>query len=265
MLILAFVFGALIGSFLNVVVYRLPRKKSIVRPQSACTSCNVVISGYDNIPIFSWILLKGKCRSCKSSISPRYVFVEIGTATLFALITWKFAPKSLATTLDLIALLYLAAISIALALIDLETHTLPNRIVLPSYLVGLLLLGASAVASANFYPLERGLLGAVLLWGVYFIMAMAYGGGMGFGDVKTAGALGLFLGYLGWKVLIVGAFSAFLLGGIFALVLMATKRAKLHSGIPFGPWMLIGAWIGIFLGGAIAQGYLNLFGFSQVI
>ncbi len=265
MLIIGFIVGALIGSFLNVVVYRVPRKKSIVRPPSACTSCNVVISGYDNIPILSWLLLRGKCRNCNCSIPPKYLFIEIGTATLFALITWKFAPKSLATTLDLIALLYLAAISIALALIDLETHTLPNRIVLPSYLVGIFLLGASAIASANFYPFIRGILGAIILWSLYFIMAMAYGGGMGFGDVKTAGALGLFLGFLGWEVLIVGAFSAFLLGGVFALALIVTKRVKLHSGIPFGPWMLMGAWVGIFLGGAIAQGYLDLFGFSQVI
>ena len=163
------------------------------------------------------------------------------------------------------ALLYLAAMSIALALIDIETHTLPNRIVFPSYLVGTLFIGASAIARGDFYLFERGILGAALMWSLYFLMAMAYGGGMGFGDVKTAGVLGLFLGYLGWKVLIVGAFSAFILGGVFALALIVTKKVKLRGGIPFGPWMLIGAWIGIFLGGAIAQGYLNLFGFAQVI
>ena len=263
--LLAFIFGALIGSFLNVVVYRLPRRKSIAFPPSACSSCNVLISRYDNIPILSWLLLRGRCRSCKASISPRYIYVEVSTAALFALITWKFPPKSLVTGIDLVALLYLASISIALALIDLETHTLPNRIVLPSYLVGAVLMGASAIARGDFYPFERGLLGAAVMWSSYFLMAMAYGGGMGFGDVKTAGALGLFLGYLGWKVLIVGAFSAFILGGVFALALIATKKVKLRSGIPFGPWMLIGAWIGIFLGGVIAEGYSNLFGFTQVM
>jgi leader peptidase (prepilin peptidase)/N-methyltransferase len=103
------------------------------------------------------------------------------------------------------------------------------------------------------------------MWSLYFVMAMVYSGGMGFGDVKTAGALGLFLGYLGWKVLIVGAFSAFILGGVFSIALIVTKKAKIQSGIPFGPWMLFGAWIGIFLGGGIAQGYLNLFGLTQVI
>jgi leader peptidase (prepilin peptidase)/N-methyltransferase len=198
-------------------------------------------------------------------ISPRYLLVEITTATLFTLITWKFPPTSLSTTLDLLALLYLAAVSITLALIDLDTHTLPNRIVLPSYIVGTFLMGASAFVSGELTSLTRALVGAVLMWSLYFLMAIAYNGGMGFGDVKTAGALGLFLGYLGWKVLIVGAFSAFLLGGIFALGLIVTKKAKTRTGIPFGPWMLIGAWIGIFLGGAIAQGYLNLFGLTQII
>jgi leader peptidase (prepilin peptidase)/N-methyltransferase len=137
--------------------------------------------------------------------------------------------------------------------------------VLPSYVVGTILMGASAIATGNFYSFERALIGAMVLWSLYFVMAMAYPGGMGFGDVKTAGAIGLFLGYLGWKVLIVGAFSAFVLGGCFAVGLIFTKRARPKSGIPFGPWMLVGAWIGIFLGGGIAQGYLNLFGFNRVL
>jgi len=263
--ILAFVLGSLIGSFLNVVIYRLPRRKSVVSPKSACPHCNVLISGYDNIPIFSWLILRGKCRSCRTRISVRYIFIEIVTATLFALIAWKFPPVTAAKALELVALLYLAAISIVLALIDLETHTLPNRIVLPSYIIGSVLMGASAIASGDFYSLGRAFLGATVMWLLYLFMALTYNGGMGFGDVKTAGALGLFLGYLGWTVLIVGAFSAFVLGGIFALGLMMTKKVKLKSGIPFGPWMLVGAWIGIFLGGGIAEGYLNLFGLTQGI
>ena len=124
-------------------------------------------------------------------------------------------------------------------------------------------MSASSVASGEFYPLRRAALGAVLMWIIYFSMAMAYKDGMGFGDVKTAGALGLFLGYLGWKILIVGAFTAFALGGIFALGLLISRKANTKSGIPFGPWMLVGAWIGIFLGGRIAETYLSLFGFSN--
>jgi leader peptidase (prepilin peptidase)/N-methyltransferase len=263
MLIIAGIAGALIGSFLNVVVYRLPRGQSIISPASACPLCHQQIRSFDNVPILSWLYLHGKCRNCRAGISLRYPLVEIATATLFILILWRFPPTSIGTTLDLLALLYLASISVALGLIDLDTHTLPNRIVLPSYIVGAILMLASAISMGQAQPLIRAVIGAALMWLIYLFMALAYKGGMGFGDVKTAGALGLFLGYLGWKVLIVGAFAAFFLGGVFALALLITRRVSVKSGIPFGPWMLVGAWVGIFLGGGIAQNYLSLFGLSQ--
>lgn len=265
LLTVAFVAGVIVGSFLNVVIYRTPRNLSVVSPASACPVCQTAIKSRDNIPIFSWLRLGGKCRNCSSHISSRYPLVESATGALFALTTWRYAPTSIGSTVDLIALLYFASISISLAIIDIDTHTLPNRIVLPSYFVGIALMSASSVASGEFYPLRRAALGAALMWAIYFIMAMAYKDGMGFGDVKTAGALGLFLGYLGWKVLIVGAFTAFALGGIFALGLLISRKANAKSGIPFGPWMLVGAWIGIFLGGRIAETYLSLFGLSNGI
>ncbi len=257
--LIAFIVGALIGSFLNVVIFRTPRKLSVIAPASACPTCHVAIRGRDNIPILSWILLGGKCRNCNSEISWRYPMVEMTTASIFALIVWHFSPTSISSVLELISLLYLAAISIVLALIDLDTHTLPNRIVLPSYIVGLLLMVGASISTGDLQPILRALMGSTLMWTLYFLMALAYPGGMGFGDVKTAGALGLFLGYLGWNVLVVGAFTAFALGGLFALWLLISKRANIKSGIPFGPWMLVGAWIGIFLGGGIAEKYLSLF------
>ena len=263
MLIIAAVVGALVGSFLNVVIFRVPRKLSVITPASACPNCNSPILGRDNIPVFSWLLLKGKCRACRREISIRYPLVEMATATLFVLVLWRFPPTSLKETFDLISLLYLAAISIALALIDWDTHTLPNRIVLPSYVVGVVLMSASGILAGDLQPLARAVIGAAVMWSLYFLMALTYNGAMGFGDVKTAGSLGLFLGYLGWKILIVGAFSAFFLGGIFALGLLISRKANSKSGIPFGPWMLVGAWVGIFLGGGIAHRYLLLFGIGQ--
>ena len=146
MAILIGVFGSLVGSFLNVVIYRIPLKRSIVSPPSACTDCGMRIKGYDNIPVLSWLLLRGKCRSCNTAISMRYPIVELSTGIFFGIVAWKFHGSALSL---LVAFLYLAAVSIALALIDLDTHTLPNRIVLPSYLVGILLLGASAFVSGN--------------------------------------------------------------------------------------------------------------------
>jgi leader peptidase (prepilin peptidase)/N-methyltransferase len=167
--------------------------------------------------------------------------------------------------LELLAFLYLAAVSIALALIDLDTHTLPNRIVIPSYIVGVLLLGTTGLIDDNHGAVFRALLGMMALSIFYFGMALIYPGGMGMGDVKFAGVLGLFLGYLGWDVLLVGSFSAFVLGGLFALTLIILRKANRKSGIPFGPWMLTGAWVGVFFSASIVQQYLSLFGLSNRI
>ncbi|TFB87094.1 prepilin peptidase [Cryobacterium algoricola] len=267
------ILGVVIGSFLNVVVYRVPNGLSIVSPPSACPRCGAAIRPYDNIPVVSWLVLRGKCRQCKTAISTRYPLVELGTGLAFAAVSvWALAtrfPEDVwgASGTDLIvgglvlaAYLYLAAVSIALALIDLDVHRLPNGIVLPGYAVGALLLGAASVIGGDYSALLGGAIGLVVLWAAYFLMAFFYPGGMGLGDVKLAGVLGLFLGYLGWGELIIGAFAAFLLGGIFGIALLISRRANRKSGIPFGPWMLMGAWVGIFCGEAIWSGYLSLIG-----
>jgi len=261
--ILVGVFGSMVGSFLNVVVYRVPLKRSIISPPSACTECGTRIKGHENIPILSWLFLRGKCRTCNSVISMRYPIVELGTGVFFGVITWQFLPLGGSTAFLLIAFLYLAAVSIALALIDLDTETLPNSILLPSYYIGALLLGAAAIAGGNYEAILRAGISALALWLLYFALALAYPGGMGFGDVKLAGLLGLFLGYLGWDVLVTGAFAAFVLGGIFSLALLISHRANRKSGIPFGPWMLTGAWVGVLLGESIVQSYLSFFGLAE--
>jgi leader peptidase (prepilin peptidase)/N-methyltransferase len=258
--VLAGVFGSMVGSFLNVVIYRVPLNRSVVAPGSACTVCGTRIRGYDNIPIFSWFLLRGKCRNCDHAISMRYPLVELGTAILFVIVGWKFWPSTASAYPLLIAFLALAAVSIALALIDLDTHTLPNWIVLPSYFGGAALLGAAGIMSENYGALFRAAVGSAVLWLIYGGMAMAYPGGMGFGDVKLAGVLGLFLGYLSWGALFCGAFAAFVLGGIFSLTLLISHKADRKSGIPFGPWMLAGAWVGVLFSVPIVQGYFSLFG-----
>ncbi|GAB3121866.1 prepilin peptidase [Glaciibacter psychrotolerans] len=285
------VLGLLIGSFLNVVVYRVPRGLSVISPPSSCPRCDAQIRSYDNVPVMSWLLLRGRCRTCSAPISARYPLVEAGTALAFvAVVTWwavqadlvqplgvrldilmrtgmllgdlPTLAQTVASLLTLVAFFYLAGVSIALALIDLDVQRLPNVIVLPSYLVALVLLGTASVVSGDYEAVLRGCAGLAILWLVYFLMAMLYPGGMGFGDVKLAGVLGLYLGYLGWGELAVGAFAAFLLGGLFAVGLLVTKRAARTSGIPFGPWMLVGAWLGIFFGAWVWSGYLSLIGLS---
>lgn len=264
------VFGLLIGSFLNVVAYRVPAGRSIVSPPSACPNCGNEIKSYDNIPVLSWLVLRGKCRNCSEPISARYPIVELSTGVFFALVAWwSWSNATLGTgaqvaasILELVAFLYLAAVSVALALIDIDAHRLPNAIVLPSYLVGATLLTAASLLSADLSALVSAAIGMAALAVFYLVAALVYPGGMGYGDVKVAGVLGLFLGYLGWGPLVVGAFAAFLLGGFFALALLALRRAGRGSGIPFGPWMLAGAWVGIFFGDAIWRAYLTLFGLA---
>lgn len=267
---LSCVLGLVVGSFLNVVIYRVPNGLSIVSPASACPRCGAPIKPYDNVPVLSWIVLRGKCRSCRTSISSRYPLVELGTAVFFGAAAWGIlsgwvstatpTEPGVGTFLVLVAFLYLAAVSVALALIDLDTNRLPNVIVLPSYLFGAALLVVASVLQGNFAPLLGAAIGLAALWTTYFLLSLAYPGGMGFGDVKLSGVLGLYLGFLGWGPLAVGAFAAFLLGGLYAVGLLVTRRATRKSGIPFGPWMLAGAWVGIFCGERVWDGYLTLLG-----
>ncbi|WIE75483.1 A24 family peptidase [Curtobacterium sp. MCSS17_007] len=261
------VLGLALGSFLNVVVHRVPAGRSVVSPASACPRCQHAIRGVDNVPVISWFVLRGRCRDCALPIPVRYPLVEAATAVLFVVVVLGFQPRAQATSAELmghgvllLALLYLMAISVALALIDLDTHRLPNRIVLPAYpVLAVLLTGASAF-TGDWVALLRGLVGAIGLGGAYLALALAVPRGMGLGDVKLAGVLGLVLAYLGWGPLAVGASAAFALGGTFGIVLLAVRRASRSTGIPFGPWMLLGAWVGAFAGAPLWDAYLRLSG-----
>jgi leader peptidase (prepilin peptidase) / N-methyltransferase len=265
------VIGLAIGSFLNVVVYRVPAGLSVVAPASACPRCGHDIRARDNVPVVSWLLLRGRCRDCATPISARYPLVELATALLFALVVLRFGPalsvaqdgvSAAVASIELVAMLYLMAISIALALIDLDVHRLPNALVLPAYPVIAVLLVGAAAFGGDWGALVRGAIGLVVLGGGYLVLAVVVPGGMGLGDVKLAGVLGLALAYLGWGPLAVGAFGAFLLGGTFAIGLMVAGRAKRGSGIPFGPWMLGGAWLGVFFGQPLLDGYLRIIGLA---
>lgn len=254
---LAGVVGLVIGSFLNVVVWRVPRGESVVSPPSACPRCGTRIRARDNVPVLSWLLLRGRCRDCGEPICARYPLVELGTGLLFALLA---AVVGVSWVLP--AVLYLAAVAVALALIDLDHHRLPDALVLPSYLVGAALLALASWnpgGGSDWGALLRAAIGCAALWVFYFAAAFAYPAGMGFGDVKLAGVLGMYLAWFGWGAFAVGAFGAFLLGGLFSIGLILAQRAGRKSGIPFGPWMLAGAFVGITVGQVAWDGYLDLF------
>jgi leader peptidase (prepilin peptidase) / N-methyltransferase len=249
------VLGLVIGSFLNVVIWRVPRGESIVRPPSHCPGCDTPIAPRDNIPVVSWLLLRGRCRHCRTRISVRYPAVELATAALFVGVAVKIGPHA-----ALPAYLYLAAIAIALALIDLEHFRLPDPITLPSYPVGIVLLLVAALVNSSWWPFERALIGMAALFAFYDVIAFIAPRGMGGGDVKLAGVLGLYLGWLGWAQLAVGAFMAFLVGGIVSIGLVLFAGAGRKTKVPFGPFMLVGAFIGIFAGSSIGHGYTSLLG-----
>lgn len=256
----AFVFGLNIGSFLNVVIWRVPRGESVVRPPSHCPRCDQEISHRDNVPVASWLLLRGRCRHCSEPISARYPAVELLTGLLFAAMTLRFGISP-----ELPAFLYLASIGVALSLIDLDTKRLPNVIVLPSYVSAGVLLSVAAAASGEWDNLLRAALGMAVMYAFYFALVVIKPGGMGFGDVKLAGVLGLYLGWLGWGVLVVGLFLGFLSGGVIGGALMAAGRATRKSKIPYGPFMIAGALVAVFVGAALAGWYADTIGLSEAL
>ncbi|GAA1933107.1 A24 family peptidase [Microbacterium aoyamense] len=264
LLLIAALLGLVIGSFLNVVIFRVPAGIPLTR-ESRCPHCDTAVRWWQNIPVASWIALRGRCAKCGATISPRYPLVESLTAVAFAGIVWwltEIRPEATvaATVLVTIAFLYLAAVSITLSLIDLDTHRLPNSIVLPSYAVGALLFTAACAVGADWWSLGRAVAGAGALFAFYFVLRLVRPDGMGGGDVKLAGVLGLYLGWLGWPTLVVGATAAFLLGGVFGVALLVLRRAGRGSAIPFGPWMILGAWVGAAFSGPLARWYLGLLG-----
>lgn len=256
LLALAGLLGSAIGSFLNVVVWRVPRGASVVSPPSACPACGHPIRPRDNVPVLSWLALRGRCRDCGDPISRRYPCVEAATGALFVLATaWVLLGSGPAGVLP--ALLYLVSVAVALALIDVDTHRLPDAIVLPSYPVAAVLLTVASATSGDWAALARSAAGLAALGGFYVAVRLVYPRGMGLGDVKLAGLLGAYLGWFGWGALVVGGFSAFVLGGLHALVLVAARRAGRRTAMPFGPWMLAGAMVGVVAGEPLWNAYLG--------
>ena len=252
LLIFVGLFGLVVGSFLNVVIHRVPAGASVVSPPSACPNCDVRIRARHNLPVVGWLLLRGRCADCGEPISVRYPLVELLTGVLFVAVALRVEPP------DLPAYLYFTAIGVALSAIDLDTRRLPNVIVLPSYPVIAVLLTASAAYQHDFWPLLRAGLGGLALFVFFAVLAVAHPAGMGFGDVKLAGLIGMVLGYLSWRALLIGGFAGFLFGAIVGVAVMAARRGDRRTALPFGPFMVAGALLAVFTADALSGAYLRL-------
>lgn len=246
------VLGLAVGSFLNVVAYRVPINRSVLRPRSACPACAVEISPRDNIPVVSWLVLRGKCRACQDKISPRYLFVEAATAAAFTITT---AVVGLEWVLP--AFLWFVSVTIVLILTDIDHKLIPNRILYPGIVVGMVLLVAGGFADGGATDVGRAMLGGAAYFIALLVVALAApAGGFGFGDVKLAILLGLFTGYLGWGQVAVAFFFAFLAGGALSMLLLVTGIKGRKDAIPFGPYLVFGAYLAIVWGDQILDWYL---------
>src|SRR5947199_859503 len=242
--------GLLIGSFLNVVIWRVPRKLSVVRPPSHCPQCETPIRPADNVPVLSWLLLRGKCRHCGNPIPFRYPLVEASCGVLFAAVAARFGADW-----ALPAFLVLTAALLAISIIDLEHFIVPDRITAPLTVSALALLGLAAAADGNGWRFGRSLLGGLAFFAFLLLLNIVNPRGMGMGDVKLAFSLGLFLGWLGWGQVFLGGFLAFLLGAAVGVALIATKVKGRKDHVPFGPFLAAGTFMVILWGAPILRWY----------
>jgi leader peptidase (prepilin peptidase) / N-methyltransferase len=243
----AFIGGIITGSFVGVVAHRVPQGRSIVGPRSECPSCGSQIAGYDNVPVVSWLLLRGHCRNCNAHIPARYPLIELAVGAAFAATALVLYDDPAALALGLVFVAVLAAITLT----DLERRVIPNTILLVGSVIGV---GIVAATDPSSLP-ERGA-AAAGAGGFLLLFALIYPRGMGMGDVKLAAVMGIFLGVSVIPALFVGIVFGALVG--FALMLRYGSAARKHA-VPFGPFLAIGGVVGLLAGSQMIDAYLNHF------
>lgn len=242
--------GLAIGSFLNVVVYRVPLGKSVVTPPSACPSCEALIAPWDNIPVLSWLVLRGRCRRCHSRISPRYPLVEAGTGLLFVAVAVRFGA-----TWSLPAELAFTAGLIALAAVDFERMLLPRAILYPTALLVSGLLVVAAGMQGQWRRLAVAVACAAVVFAAFFAINFIRPAWMGFGDVRLAGLIGLALGWLGTWTVVIGFMAANLLGALVGIGLMLGGRANRRTALPYGVFLAAGSILAILVAAPVIDWY----------
>lgn len=244
------VLGLAVGSFLNVVISRVPRRQSVVRPPSRCPGCETELLRRDNVPVVSWLVLGGRCRHCRQPISARYPLVELVTAGVFAATAVRFGARW-----ELSAFLVLFAGLVAVSMIDLELGVVPTRIVYPVLVATAVLLVGGAALEGRWTELGHALVGGLAAWLFFGLLWWVYPRGIGFGDVRLAPLLGAHLGFLSLMHVFVGIFLAALLGAATGLALQATTRRSARDPIPFAPFLALATLITVLFGAAFLGWY----------
>ncbi len=252
LLVLCGLLGLAVGSFLNVVIARVPRRESVVRPRSRCPGCGTQLAERDNVPVVSWLLLRGRCRTCRAPISVRYPLVEAATAALFVAAGVRFGWDG-----ALPAYLVFFAVLLAVSLIDLEHYIVPNRVVFPGLALAVPLLAVAAAVQGEVGPLVRGIGGGLLAANGLLLVHLISPRGMGMGDVKLSLVLGLFLGWLSLGHVALGLFLGFLLGAVVGIALLALGLRTRKDAVPFAPFLAAGATIATLAGQPLLDWYLG--------
>ena len=246
------VVGLCVGSFLNVVIYRVPRRESVVRPRSKCPACDVPIAERDNIPVLSWLILRGRCRACGSPIRARYPLVELASAGLFVAAGIRFSHSW-----ALPAYCVFFASLLAITVIDFDHFIIPNRVIYPTLFITAPLLLVAAALGRDWARAEHAAVGGIAGFVALFVVHLISPRGMGFGDVRLAGVIGMMLGWLGLAFVALALFLSFLFASVVGILLMVTRIKGRKDAVPFGPFMAAGALIAALWGRAILDAYLR--------
>jgi leader peptidase (prepilin peptidase)/N-methyltransferase len=244
------VLGLAVGSFLNVVVWRVPRDESVVHPRSHCPRCGMQLASRDNVPVVSWLLLRGRCRGCREPISPRYPLVELLTGVLFAAVAIRFGADWAVP-----AYLVFVAGLVALSAIDLDLHRLPNRVLYPTLFAVAPLLVLASAADHRWGSLGRAAAGGLISFAILYLIHFAAPRGMGFGDVRLAGLIGMATGWLGIAHALLALFAAFFLSAVTGLALIGLRIRSRKDRIPFGPFLAAGAVVSVLWGTPLLRWY----------
>lgn len=251
MQLLIFTYGLLIGSFLNVCIYRIPREENIAFPSSHCPNCNTNLKWYDNIPLLSYIILKGKCRYCDTNISSQYPMIELLNAIIYLLLFYKFN-----LSIDFIFYALIASTLIVVTIIDLKEMIIPDSLVITLLVLSILHKATNYIIHKTPINIIDSLGALLIAGGIFLLIVILSRGGMGGGDVTLIGALGFILGI---KYITLTIFLSFVLGGLISVFLLATKLKTRKDPVPFGPFIVLGFMITLFWGEGLIEWYFNIF------